>query len=63
MSSEWIKCTAPNGVAIFVNMANVAYIRVVESETRIVFPGASDDYLRVAESPEDILALRIAAPA
>lgn len=63
MSSEWIKCTAPNGTAIFVNMANVAYIRVVEAETRIVFPGASDDYLRVAESPEDILALRAAVPA
>jgi len=62
MSSDWVKCTAPSGAAIFVNLANAAYIRVVESETRIVFPGGSDDYLRVADSPEDILAQRGAAP-
>jgi hypothetical protein len=58
MSSEWTKCTLPSGGAIFVNLATVAYIRVVESETRIVFPGASDDYIRVSESPAEILAHR-----
>jgi len=61
MSSEWVRCTSPNGADIQVNLANAAYIRTVEGETRIVFPGASDDYLRVRETPDEILAMRQAA--
>ena len=63
MSSEWIKCTLPSGGAIFVNITTAAYIRIVESETRIVFPGASDDYIRVTETPAEILAHRVLVPA
>ena len=62
MPSEWIQCTLPSGGAVFINLATAAYIRVVESETRIVFPGASDDYIRVAESPAEILSHRLLAP-
>lgn len=63
MSSEWTKCTLPSGGSIFVNLATAAYIRVVESETRIVFPGSSDDYIRVNETPAQILSHRVLAPA
>jgi hypothetical protein len=58
MSSEWVKCTSPNGGEIQVNLANAAYIRIVEGETRIVFPGAADEYLRVRETPDEIMSLR-----
>jgi hypothetical protein len=63
MTSEWTKCTLPSGGAVFVNLATAAYIRVVESETRIVFPGASDDYIRVTETPMEILSHRVMEPA
>jgi hypothetical protein len=58
MSSEWVKCTTPSGGEVQVNLATAAYIRIVEGETRIVFPGGSDDYLRVTETPDEILSLR-----
>jgi hypothetical protein len=63
MSSEWTKCTLNSGEPIFVNLATAAYIRVVESETRIIFPGASDDYIRVTETPAEILSHRVLEPA
>ena len=63
MSSQWTKCTTPNGGAVFINLATAAYIRVVESETRIVFPGSSDDYIRVTETPDEVLAHRLLEPA
>ena len=62
MSSEWTKCTTPSGGAVFINLASAAYIRVVESETRIVFPGGSDDYIRVTETPAELLAHRLPQP-
>lgn len=63
MTSEWTKCTLPSGGSIFVNLATAAYIRVVEGETRIIFPGASDDYIRVIEAPAEILSHRVLEPA
>jgi hypothetical protein len=63
MSSEWVKCTLPSGGAIHINLATAAYIRVVDQETRIIFPGGSDDYIRVSESPTEILSLRELIPA
>lgn len=57
MASGWVKCSLINGSPVFVNLDTAAYIRIVESETRIVFPGASDDYIRVSQTPDEIFAL------
>ena len=57
MSLKWVKCTLLNGGEIYVNLGTAAYIRIVEQETRIVFPGSADDYIRVSETPAEVLGL------
>src|SRR5215203_6163372 len=55
--SEWVKCSAVNGVNIFVNLTNVLTMSNYGAGTRLALSGNSQTYVDVAETPPEILAL------
>jgi hypothetical protein len=54
--SEWVKCSAVNGVSIFVNLANVLTMSGLDAGTLLALSGNSQTYVDVVETPTEILA-------
>jgi hypothetical protein len=58
--ATWVKCTAPKGEAVYVNLDNAVTISPDKTLTggasRIVFTGSGGNDVMVKEAPEQILA-------